>query len=536
VIHSRLARTGAYARIVAALVAPFVIASCGSGAVGPPPVNDPSRITILPASAILFSGIPTTFTISGGTGFYIVGSSNQSVVAASGPIPGSTLTVIPANVLAETEVTLTVRDTGTTAPVNANLTVRPGTVANDISVIPTSTQGGTCAPAVCSGGDAIVTATISQGGNPLPARGVRLDVVSGDFRFITSPPNQPEVLETSTTVITDQNGAIHARIRVLPGAPNQTALVQVTDLGTQAFRRAPFQIAQATGSSPGFFATPESITFTGPNDQSCAIGGRADVFVFGGTPPYSVGGSGSAFGISNNVVATSGGSFYVVPNGTCVDPGLPITIADAAGRTTSVTVSNVLGELTVPELLLSPGIVTLSDCSTQAMVSVAGGTGNFTVTSGSGALFVSGNPGQRLFTVGRVPNTPATTPLQVGVASGNRSATVTVNLTGDALNTNCDNTGLRATPSAVTLASCGPVDVTITGGSPPYAVRSDNSSVTAALAPGFSNFVRIQRTPLSQSFVPPASVTVTDNNGLGNSRVIPVQGTGSAAGSGTGPC
>ena len=520
------------ARFAAALLAPFVIASCGSGGVsGPVPVNDPSRITILPDTAILYSGLATTFTISGGTGAYIVSSSNQSVVAASGPIARTTLTVIPANVTVDTAVTLTVRDTGTTPLATASLTVRPGTVANDISIIPSSTQGGDCAPALCSGGDAVVTATISQGGNPLPARGVRLDVVSGDFRFITSPPDQAEVLSTSTTVISDQNGAIHARIRAVPGAANQTAIVQVTDLGTSAFRRAPFQIAQATGSSPGFFVTPEAITFTGPNDQACASGGRADVFIFGGTPPYTVGNAGSAFGVSQNVVATSGGSFYVVPNGVCVDPGLPITVVDAGGRTTSVTVSNVRGDLAIPELLVSPNLVTLSDCTSQATVSVAGGTGTFTVTTGSGAIFANPNINQRLFSIGRVPNTPATTPVLVGVSSGNRSATVTVNLEGEALTTRCDLSGLRVTPSSVTLASCGPVTLTISGGSAPYSVRSDNSSVSVSPTTTSSVFT-IQRTPLSGSFTPPGTVTVTDN--AGNSRAIPVSATGNATDPNTG--
>jgi hypothetical protein len=58
-------------------------------------VNDPTRITILPATATLFAGTPTTFTISGGTGSYIVSSSNQAVVPISGAIAGGSLVVTP---------------------------------------------------------------------------------------------------------------------------------------------------------------------------------------------------------------------------------------------------------------------------------------------------------------------------------------------------------------------------------------------------------------------------------------------------------
>src|SRR5437868_1556460 len=195
--------------------------SCGSGAVSPV-VNDPNKITILPATATLYSGLPTQFTITGGTGQYIVSSSDQAAVQVSGAVPGGMLLVVPNNVIVDTTVTLTVRDTGSNTPVSATLTVKPNPVANNITITASGTQGGSCAPAICSGGDAIVTATISQGGIPLPARGVRMEVVSGDFRFIVSPPDQSEVLATSTDVVTDQTGKASARIRVLADASNQT--------------------------------------------------------------------------------------------------------------------------------------------------------------------------------------------------------------------------------------------------------------------------------------------------------------------------
>lgn len=537
---SAFARPGAFVRFALALVLAMLAAACGSGAVsGPTPVNDPNRITILPATAILYSGMATTFTINGGTGSYFLSSSNQAVVQVSGSLTGSghTITVIPANVVEETTVTLTVRDSATAPLATATLTVRPGTVANDIVIIPTETQGGSCAPAVCSGGDALVFATISQGGNPLPARGVRLDVVSGDFRFITSRPGLPEILETSTVVVTDQAGGVHARIRVLPGAPNQTGVLQVTDLGTNAFRRATFIIAQATGSSPGFFTVPAEVTFTGPNTLSCASGARADVNIFGGLPPYTIGNGGSAFGVSQTVVTASGGSFYIVANGTCAED-VPIAVVDSAGRTTIVNVSNVRGTFAIPDLVVSPEEVTLTDCSSTASVSVAGGTGTFTVSTGSGALFVGSNQNQRLINISRAPGTLATTPLSVGVASGDKTATITVHLAGDALNTRCDGAqNIRLTPSTVTLASCGPVTVAITGGAPNHHVRSDNSSirVTPITVVPPNNTFTVERTPGSASF-DMGTVFVTDNNGTGLVRTLPVTGTGTGAGSGTGAC
>ncbi len=531
------ANPGAFARLALALVLAMLAAACGSGAVsGPTPVDDPNRITLLPSTAILYSGMPTTFTINGGTGSYFLSSSNQAVVRVSESLTGSgshSFTVIPANVVEETTVTLTVRDSGTAPVATATLTVRPGTVANDIVIIPTPTQGGGCEPAVCSGGDAILLATISQGGNPLPARGVRLDVVSGDFRFITSEPGSPEVLSATTTVVSDQAGGVQARIRVLPGAANQTGIVQVTDLGTNAFRRASFVIAQATGSSPGFFVVPDTITFSGPNDVSCANGTRADVFIFGGTPPYTVGNAGSAFGVNRNLVPLSGGSFPVVTNGTCAQD-VVIPVIDAAGRTATVTVSNELGTLTVPDLVVSPTAVTISQCLTTATVTVAGGTGSFTVTSSSEAIAASESSG--VITIRRVAGRMATSPVTVGVSSGNDTASITVNLAGDALDTDCAPSRLTVIPPSLTLAGCQPVTYSVFGGTPygptqlpqgyQYQFFADNSSITVAGTAG-SNVFSVRRTPGSPTFT---SGTIVVRDAVGTTRTLPVTGVGAGQG------
>ncbi|HEX5628468.1 MAG TPA: hypothetical protein VFX72_02775, partial [Usitatibacteraceae bacterium] len=118
------------ARIAAALAAAAGIASCGGGvSANPSPVVDDPAITILPGTAVLFSGMPTTFVLSGGTGSYIVASSNQAIVPFTGGVTGRSITIVPNPVTADTTVTLTVRDTGAATPVTATVTVRPGTVS-----------------------------------------------------------------------------------------------------------------------------------------------------------------------------------------------------------------------------------------------------------------------------------------------------------------------------------------------------------------------------------------------------------------------
>ena len=72
----------------------------------------------------------------------------------------------------------------------------------------------------------------------LPARGARFDVVSGDVRFIVTPPGATgESLAITTTAVSDQNGVVRVRLRALPGAAPQNALIQITDPETLAFQR-----------------------------------------------------------------------------------------------------------------------------------------------------------------------------------------------------------------------------------------------------------------------------------------------------------
>ena len=78
------ARQGLFARLALAFAA-FVLSSCGSGGVSPV-VDDPDTITILPSTATLYSGLPTTFSVTGGTGAYIVTSSNQAAIQVSGAV------------------------------------------------------------------------------------------------------------------------------------------------------------------------------------------------------------------------------------------------------------------------------------------------------------------------------------------------------------------------------------------------------------------------------------------------------------------
>jgi len=497
----------------------FGVASCGGGVSGNPPVDDPNRLTLLPGTGtILYSGVPMSFVVSGGTGNYIVTSSNPTVLAIP-ENPRSTFTVIPNEVGASTDVTITARDTGAAPLATAVVTVRPSTITNDIQITPSPNQGSDCPTGtLCSGGDATVTVTLTQAGVPLPNRPVRFDVVSGDFGFVTSPPGaSPETVSTTTGAFTDSTGRATVRIRARAEAPNQTAILQVTDIESGAFRRVAINIAQSTGASPGFIASPSSYTFQGPNVRECANatetrGLKASFFIFGGVPPYNVTSPSSAFAVSRDTVSASGGSFDVVPNGTCAE-NVPITIRDSTGHTTTVTVSNILGTVELQPLVASPSTITLTSCFSNALVTAAGGTGTYVGTSGSDAIIVD-RAGNNTFQIRRNPTSPASTsPVQVGISDGLSTVTVTVNLTGAGAGT-CPTPPIVANPDRVTLTSCsGTAQVTVSGGTGSYSVGSNSNSIRVTISGRVVTIGRNPGNPVGPANSPPSNealVTVTD--------------------------
>ena len=380
------------AALALAFLAIVALGGCGSGAVAdnsPPPA--PGPLSVIPATATLFTGIPTTFLVSGGTGSYSVASSDQTVIPNSTGLTGGAFSVVPNAVGADTPVTLTIRDSaGTSATVS--LTVKPRTVGTTITITPTSSQSALCGTAICSGGDAEVTATLSLNGVPFVGRQVLFEAISGDFRFITSAPGTAETLATSVTALTDSTGTARVRIRVLSTAPPQTGLIQITDVSSGSFQRASFTIAVANTAQLN--AQPAVINFRGLTSASCANNISADVIVVGGRPPYSVSNPGS-FSVSPNTVTQSGGRFTVTATGQC-STGSRIAVVDTLGAAVNVEVNNVEGP-GVPQsnaLVVGPTTITLGlRCSSVGSVIVAGGVGNYFAVTGDADLTatVSGN-------------------------------------------------------------------------------------------------------------------------------------------------
>jgi len=431
---SRLAR-GALAAL-----ASLVLGSCGSGAVSSTSATATSGpITISPATATLFSDLPTVFVVSGGNGSYIVTSSDQQAVPAAGALKGpGSFTVVPNPVAADTAVTLTVSDTAGSPPASAALTVKPRTVSNVVTVTPSASQSAACGTAICSGGDAEVKATLSQAGVPLVGRTVQFDVVSGDVRIITSAPGAPEIDSLSGTTTTDGTGTARIRVRVLADAASQTALLQITDLSSGSTQRTSIAIAPA--SNAPLNAQPSTIVFQGVDAGTCATGIQADVIVFGGRPPYLISQPGS-FSVSPTVVTSNGGRFTVTATGQCTS-GSQIAVVDSNGATVSVTASNKLSDLPAPvtttPFTVSPSSGTLATCNSVANFTLSGGSGTYFGTSQDSRLDVriNGNVGS---VQAKSPSiwsgSPGSATTAITFSDGKTSAAVAVD--AHALTTNC---------------------------------------------------------------------------------------------------
>lgn len=443
--------TGSWARH-AAIIAVFgamgaLLSSCGGS--GVTATNAGGTLQILPGSLDVFPGVATDLNISGGSGSYVPVSNNTTVIPTP-TVSGSKITVTANNVVIDTSVTITVRDSsGTTATATVN--VKATVLNNTITITPIGPTGSGCG-GLCSGGDAQVTVKAALNGIILKNRPIKFDVFQGDFRFVTpanyqTPPG-PNALVTTVTINTDENGQAVARLTATVTAPTQVATLTSTDTVSGLVRYANFNIVQATTGTGILSILPSgSVTFTGAKPlagqpSQCPFGGVVDMYIYGGTPPYTVVSPLVQYlTVSPSVVTTNGGSFRVTQNG-CGTASLIVT--DAQNRVSeSSSVIGVLGPagdalppVVATSLTVNPttqtllcgqtGTSTLSGAGTYTATVTTPGVpaGAFTVTPTAGAI-----PGNISFTRNApTPLLTSPTTIIVNLVAGSTTVPVTVNV------------------------------------------------------------------------------------------------------------
>jgi hypothetical protein len=369
---------------LAAVAGTLGLSACGGGSGAP---NNPflGPLTVLPAAVVAYSGVPTTLTISGGTGPYKVFSSNPTVLPVTQTVPATTVVLLANNVAADTEVTITIQETGTVTPVGAQVpvtvTVRTAALGNSLTITPGLDCG---TNAICSGQNGTASVTV-----PFAGRSVRFDVIGTTYAIVSNNPAQP--LVPSLTVISDANGVASVIIQANAGIPTQFAQLRVTDLTSGQQLIGNFLIQQGIDGSTIISVVPATVTFTGPDSATCSSGLTADYFIYGGTPPYRVTSTFPAFvTLVNSIVNVAGGSFRAITNGSCVDP-LNFSIVDAAGLQTTAKLINKAGSgdppVVSPAVAISPPSYTSAACTGASFsFTISGGTPPFSVASAGGAV------------------------------------------------------------------------------------------------------------------------------------------------------
>ena len=389
------------------------LGGCGGGSGAPnnpfaPVPPAPTVPLILPATSVAYSNTPATLTISGGVAPYFVTSSNSAILPVAQVNTTGTIVLLPANVVADTAVTLQVTDSlGQTG--SATVTVKAAPIFNTLTITPNSAACGT--NAICSGQTATAKVTVTgPGGAGIPNRQVRFDVVAGAYSIESSDPANP--LVSTLTVVSDQFGVAQVILQATPGAPTQPALLRATELTSGNQQTAQFTIVQTINGSAVLSVVPSSATITGPDSSTCSSGFRIDYYIYGGTPPYTVASTfPSAVTLSNSIVFFSGGAFSAFTNGTCVSP-LTFTIRDSTGLQTTATLNNNLGTTAPPtppppSVTVTPGSITVgpgaNSCTGKTFnFVISGGTPPFSVASAGGIV---------------VPNPVTTSPGSFGISN-----------------------------------------------------------------------------------------------------------------------
>jgi len=379
---------------LAAVAGMLALSGCGGGSGAPNNVFK-STVTVQPDTAVAYSGQPMTLTLTGGTGPFRAFSSNSGVLPVTQDVAGRTVVLLPANVAADTDVTITIQDLGPLQPVaptaTAVITVRASPLGNSLTIVPTTDD---CGTAVCSGQTALATVTVlGSQGNP-QGRAVRFDVIGSAYSIVTNNPAQP--LASTLTVLT--YAAVKASVILLvnANAPTQFARLRVTDVASGQQLVGNFTIVENTNGEAVLSIVTDSVTITGAFKGVCSNGFPIDYFIYGGTPPYRVSSTfPSAVTLVNSVVNTNGGSFRAITNGTCVSP-LVFSIVDATGRQTTATLNNNPGTEEPPApapIAISPTSVSSAACTGKTFTFiVTGGTPGYSaIVNPSGTAVVTGN-------------------------------------------------------------------------------------------------------------------------------------------------
>lgn len=415
--------------VALASVASLILASCGGGGAGGNPDTATADVTISPATATIYAGVPFTFTIQGGKTPYSLSTSEPGLLPLPAQTSSHSWTVIPnqpgvidvglqTGELPVRSAIVTVRSADGTPSAGRSATWK---VAQNFllgyglrfSATGCHTTGtAVAANTACAGGETLVELAAVTNGVLFAGRQYRFEVLRGQYQFVFP---QTGVVGNTLTTTTDSTGIAHVVIQVAAGTPTQIAVMRVTDVATGLYADQAFVIS-GVGANGKLTPLPDSFTFTGNLTTECGTG-SGDFLVFDGVPPFTAISSNPLINVDSSSTSSPGRFTIRLSGSTPPCQTGTIVVTDAVGNRATVDVASVLGTVTPPPppLQVSPNSITL-ECGSSGSVSVVGGSGKYSASSPT--AFISTTIATNTLTVSRLSGTTATNPVIISVTDG----------------------------------------------------------------------------------------------------------------------
>jgi hypothetical protein len=339
-----------------------------------------------------------------------------------------------------------------------------------------------------------VRIVLSLAGQGLSNRGVRFDVLTGDFGFV-DPANQ--TVARSVTSTTDSSGTATGRIRVNTNAPSQVGTFRITEPTGGSFFDFGIQIVQ---TSVDLNVIPDTVTINGSSTANCSSGAKVDYVVFGGTPPYRFTTTfPNSVRVTPDSVSNAGAAFTVETLGVCFDPQ-QLIVVDSTNKTKTVVLRNIPGTAAPPpaNMLVTPPVLTRLECGQSTTAVINNGSGTFFASSSIPSAVTAVVSG-RVVTITRLSPTAAGSPI-----ISPESAVITV---GDGLTTQAFSISVPTQCSAavvplqtdastgLTLACSSNQTVTVSGGTGTYSVTPGSIFVNASPVGTSTSLFSFRRLP-----------------------------------------
>lgn len=481
-LQSNLA--GNLLRLITALFCAMLVTACGGGGGSPGNTTNSALFTTAPSDLLISPAETKIYSISGGVTPYRVSSSAGSVVAVvegtqlriTGGGGGSSTLVVSDNIGATVSIKVTIGagfDLFTTA--GTSVTVAVGATSIEYSI-----SGGSQNYAVSSSNTAIATVGISgnrfvingvSGGKAIvtvrdsTGKAVAIDVIVGSANalYTTAGGDISVAVGATQTFLIGGGSTPYTVSSTNPGVATATVSGTTLSIKGNVSGSAIVVVSDGTGTTSKINVTvgaTQALFSTAPNSVTLGLNEAATYTVGGGIQPYTVSSSNTS-----SVKATISGSALTLAATATVGTA-QIIITDAAGKVLAIAATVSSGPA-VPLFTSAPPAITVQPGASPTY-SVGGGTAPYTATSSNVSVATTSVTGTTL-TVNGVAAGTANIVIRDAVGGTVTLSVTTASVAGAALG---------VFPSTAAGRVGDTLNFTITGGTAPYKVTSNNPAIS----------------------------------------------------------